>query len=38
MGSWNDVGGGERYERVSQALYDALNDCIAAVANSTFRG
>lgn len=37
MGSWNDLGGGERYDRVSQALYDSLNDCIAAVANSTFR-
>ncbi len=36
MGSWNDIGGGERYDRVSQALYDSLNDCIAAVANSTF--
>lgn len=39
MGSWNDVGGtGERYDRVSQALYDTLNACIAALANSTFRG
>lgn len=38
MGSWNDLGGGERYDRVSQALYDSLNDCIAAVANSTFKG
>ncbi|MBK8839167.1 MAG: hypothetical protein IPO30_10830 [Hyphomonadaceae bacterium] len=38
MGSWNDLGGGERYDRVSQALYDSLNACIAALANSTFRG
>lgn len=37
MGSWNDLGGGERYDRVSQALYDSLNDCIAALANSTFK-
>jgi len=37
MGSWNDLGGGERYDRVSQALYETLNDCIAALANSTFR-
>lgn len=38
MGSWNDLGGGERYDRVSQALYESLNDCIVALANSTFRG
>lgn len=39
MGSWNDIGGsGERYDRVSQALYDTLNACVAALANSTFRG
>jgi hypothetical protein len=39
MGSWNDIGGsGERYDRVSQALYDTLNACIGALANSTFRG
>lgn len=37
MGSWNDLGGGERYDRVSQALYETLNACIAALANSTFR-
>lgn len=37
MGSWNDTGGGERYDRVSQALYESLNDCIGALANSTFR-
>lgn len=38
MGSWNDTGGGERYDTVSQALYETLNDCIGALANSTFRG
>jgi hypothetical protein len=38
MGSWNDLPGGPDYDRVSQALYDALNDCIAALANSTFPG
>ena len=38
MGSWNDLGGGERYDRVSQALYDSLNACIAALANSSFHG
>lgn len=38
MGSWNDLGGGETYDRVSQALYEALNDCAVALANSTFRG
>ena len=38
MGSWNDLGGGEDYDRVSQALYEALNDCTVALANSTFRG
>lgn len=38
MGSWNDLGGGERYDRVSQSLYDSLNDCISALANSTFAG
>ena len=37
MGSWNDTGGGKRYDRVSQALYDTLNACIAALANSTFK-
>ncbi|MEQ1782722.1 MAG: hypothetical protein ABMA14_15265, partial [Hyphomonadaceae bacterium] len=38
MGSWNDLGGGETYDRVSHALYEALNDCTVALANSTFRG
>jgi hypothetical protein len=39
MGSWNDIGGtGERYDAVSQGLYESLNDCITAVANSTYRG
>lgn len=39
MGSWNDIGGtGERYDAVSQALYEGIHDCITAVANSTYRG
>ena len=38
MGSWNDLGGGERYDEVSEALYNALNDCISALANSTYKG
>lgn len=38
MGSWNDLGGGETYDKVSEALYATLNDCIMALANSTFRG
>jgi hypothetical protein len=39
MGSWNDLGeSGERYDRVSQDLYESLNDCIAALATSTYRG
>jgi hypothetical protein len=36
MGSWNDTGGGERYDEVSERLYNALNDCIAGLANSTY--
>lgn len=36
MGSWNDLGGGEAYDNVSEALYSALNDCIIALANSTY--
>lgn len=38
MGSWNDTGGGPDYDRVSQALYETLNDAIASLASSTFRG
>lgn len=39
MGSWNDLGeSGERYDAVSQELYGSLNDCIAALASSTYRG
>lgn len=38
MGSWNDTGGGERYDELSDRLYAALNDSIAGLANSTFRG
>jgi len=37
MGSWNDTGGGERYDALSERLYAALNDTIAGLANSTFR-
>jgi hypothetical protein len=39
IGSWNDIGGSgdKRYEDVSERLYNALNDCIAGLANSTFR-
>lgn len=39
MGSWNDLGlGGEPYDGLSDRLYNALNDCIAGLANSTYRG
>ncbi len=39
MGSWNDIGGGgPDYDRVSQALYETLNDTIASLASSTFMG
>lgn len=38
MGSWNDLGGGETYDAVSESLYRALNDCTVALANSTFSG
>ncbi len=38
MGSWNDLGGGETYDKVSEALYATLNDCIMALANSTCAG
>jgi hypothetical protein len=38
MGSWNDLGGGPRYDEVSEKLYTALNESIAALGNSTFRG
>jgi hypothetical protein len=39
MGSWNDIGGGgERYDALSEALYNALNDNICGLANSTYRG
>ena len=39
MGSWNDLGlGGEPYDGLSERLYVALNDSIAGLANSTFRG
>jgi hypothetical protein len=39
MGSWNDMGfdGDEQdtYDRVSDALYSSINQCISAAANST---
>jgi hypothetical protein len=38
MGSWNDLGGGPQYDEVSEKLYSALNDSIAALGSSTFRG
>ena len=38
MGSWNDLGGGETYDKVSETLYMTLNDCAVALANSTFPG
>lgn len=38
MGSWNDLGGGPQYDDVSERLYIALNDTIAALGSSTFRG
>jgi hypothetical protein len=38
MGSWNDLGGGQEYDAVSEQLYDALNSATAALASSTFRG
>jgi hypothetical protein len=36
MGSWNDLGGGERYDALSERLYNSLNDLTAALANSTY--
>jgi hypothetical protein len=39
MGSWNDLGlGGEPYDGLSERLYVALNNAIAGLANSTFKG
>lgn len=38
MGSWNDIGGGPDYDRVSQALYETINDTVASLASSTFKG
>ncbi len=39
MGSWNDIGGsGERYDDLSERLFNALNDCISGLGNSTYRG
>jgi hypothetical protein len=38
MGSWNDLGGGPGYDQVSEKLYSALNESIAVLGNSTFRG
>jgi hypothetical protein len=38
MGSWNDLSGGPQYDEVSEKLYSALNDSIAALGSSTFRG
>lgn len=39
MGSWNDLGeGGEPYNSLSERLFTALNDTIAGLANSTYRG
>ncbi len=38
MGSWNDTGGGPRYDELSERLFAALNDTICGLANSTFRG
>jgi hypothetical protein len=37
MGSWNDIGGGERYDELSQRLYSSLNEVTAGLANSTYR-
>ena len=36
MGSWNDTGGGARYEELSERLFVALSDTVAGLANSTF--
>jgi hypothetical protein len=41
MGSWNDIGFDarderDRYEAVSQALFQVINEAMAAAANSTF--
>ena len=39
MGSWNDLDlRGEPYDGLSERLYVALNNCVAGLANSTFRG
>jgi hypothetical protein len=38
MGSWNDLSGGPEYDKVSEKLYSALNESIAALGSSTFPG
>jgi hypothetical protein len=38
MGSWNDLGGGEQYDALSDRLFNALNNAIAGLGNATFRG
>jgi hypothetical protein len=38
MGSWNDTGGGPRYDELSERLFAALNDTICGLANSSYRG
>jgi hypothetical protein len=37
MGSWNDTGGGERYDSLSERLFESLCDTISGIGNSTFR-
>jgi hypothetical protein len=34
MGSWNDTGGGERYEELSEQLFDGLCATVCGLANS----
>lgn len=38
MGSWNDTGGGERYDALSERLFDGLCGVICGLGNSSFRG
>jgi len=39
MGSWNDIGGGgPHYDDLSERLFNALNDTVCGLANSTYRG
>lgn len=38
MGSWNDTGGGELYDRLSERLFTSICETICGLGNSSFRG